>query len=130
MRLALTLPLILAAPALAQTPMTVAEFEEWSTGRTLDYYDGTLYWGSEQHLPDRLTLDADAEGTCRHGQWFPQNEAICFQYEDTEGTFCWTFWRDGDTVTAATVDADPTVLPYEVRATDAALPCPGPDVGV
>jgi hypothetical protein len=124
------LTLVLAAPALSETLMTVEEFEAWSTGQTLDYYDGGIYWGSEQHLPGRKTLDADAEGPCRHGLWFPQGDAVCFQYEDIEGTFCWNFWRDGERVTAKTVDAPPEMTPYDVLISDAPLDCPGPDVGV
>ena len=51
--------LCLSAPALADTAMTAAEFEAWSIGRTLDYVADGAPWGSEMHLPNRATIDAD-----------------------------------------------------------------------
>lgn len=129
MRLALALALGLSTTASAQELMTPEDFDAWSTGRTLDYFlDGT-YWGSEAHFPGRATTDETDEG-CRAGSWFPQGGAICFEYERAEGTFCWFFWRDGETVTARTVEAGPEVTPYEVKPSQNPLNCPGPDVGV
>lgn len=128
--LALTVALGAALPAQAETLMTPEEFESWSTNRTLDYFDGGVYWGSEQHLPGRRTLDSDVEGSCRKGVWFPQGDAICFEYETVDGTHCWFFWRDGNEVTTRTVEAGPEVSPYAVQASDIPLNCPGPDVGV
>lgn len=130
MRLALCLTLALTSPVLSETLMTAEAFEAWSTGQTLDYHDGGSYWGSEQHLPGRLTLDADADGTCRKGHWFPEGDAICFQYEMIEGTFCWYFWREGDRVTARSTDAGEDGPTYVVTPSDAPLNCSGPDVGV
>ena len=60
----LAVAVCLATSALAETPMTAAEFDAWSSGHRLDYYDNGTLWGSEQHLPGRATLDADADGPC------------------------------------------------------------------
>ena len=127
MRLAFALCL-LATGAPAETPMTAAEFEDWSTGKTLDYYiDGQL-WGSEQHLDGRATLDADVDGPCIKGRWSPRGDDICFAYHISPGPHCWRFLRDGNTVLAENLD-DPGSR-YVVQGTDAPLPCAGPDVGV
>jgi hypothetical protein len=74
MRLAPTFALafLLTGTAQAQTPMTAEEFEAFSTGQTLDYFIDGTFWGSERHLADRKTLDADAEGPCREGRVVPE----------------------------------------------------------
>lgn len=109
--------------------MTATEFEDWSSGHTLDYYDNGVLWGSEQHLPDRATLDADADGPCQKGSWFSQGPDICFTYDVSPGPHCWQFVRAGDQVTARSL-SDPEAPLYSVRRSDTPLACPGPDVGV
>ena len=126
MRLTLAL-LLLTGTAQAQTPMTAEEFEAFSTGQTLDYFIDGTFWGSERHLADRKTLDADAEGPCREGRWFPKGDQICYVYEGDAGEHCWQFFRDGSRVLAQTDDGD---LSAEVTLADQPLACPGPDVGV
>jgi hypothetical protein len=128
MRLALAL-LLTATAAQAETPMTAAEFEAWSTGKTLDYYIDGTFWGSEQHLAGRTTLDADADGPCNHGEWFPRGDDICFSYEVSPGPHCWRFLRDGNQVLAEILD-EPDGQRFVVQTSDAPLACPGPDVGV
>lgn len=130
MRHALCAALCLAATgAFAETPMTAAEFEAWSTGKTLDYYiDGEL-WGSEQHLEDRATLDADLDGPCIAGRWSPRGDAICFAYDGSPGPHCWRFLRDGDQVWAEILNEGDSAR-FLVQTTEAPLACPGPDVGV
>jgi hypothetical protein len=119
--------LLLSGAAQAQTPMTAGEFEAFSTGQTLDYWVDGAFWGSERHLPDRKTLDADAEGPCREGRWFPKDDKICFVYQGDPGEHCWQFLREGSRVLAQTDDGD---LSTEVTLADQPLACPGPDVGV
>lgn len=119
--------LLLTGTAQAQTPMTAEEFEAFSTGQTLDYFIDGIFWGSERHLSDRKTQDADAEGPCRKGEWFPKDDMICFVYEGDAGEHCWQFFRDGTRVLAQTDDGE---LSTEVTLADQPLACPGPDVGV
>jgi hypothetical protein len=120
---------LLATAASAQTPMTADEFESWSSGKTLDYFDGASFWGSEQHLAERATLDADAGGTCVKGYWYPRGDDICFVYEPSPGPHCWRFLRDGDAVFALIVD-NPDAPLFSVTLSDAPISCAGPDVGV
>jgi hypothetical protein len=76
MRPALALALLaMTGTAEARTLMTAEAFETFSTGQTLDYWIDGAYWGSERHLEDRKTRDADADGACREGRWFP-NEVM------------------------------------------------------
>lgn len=128
MRLALAL-MLCAGPAGAQSLMTPDEFEAWSTGQTLDYWIDGVYWGSERHLEGRRTLDADAEGPCREGRWFPRDGMICFVYVGEAGEHCWYFRRDGGVVVAE-IAGDTSGFSSEVVIADQPLQCPGPDVGV
>jgi hypothetical protein len=126
---ALALLMLFAGPAPAQSLMTAEEFEAWSTGRTLDYAIDGQYWGSEMHLPGRQTLDADAEGPCLRGIWFPKEDAICFVYDGIEGEHCWLFRRDALGVTAEIADTPGAPLARVTLAPEP-LACPGPEVGV
>ena len=120
--------LCLSGAAGAETPMTTAEFESWSTGKTLDYFvDGAL-WGSEMHLANRATVDADAGGECRSGRWYPQGDAICFVYEFSPGPYCSRFLKDGDQVTAEFV-GEAFADHIAVTLSDAPVACT-PEVGV
>jgi hypothetical protein len=130
MRVLLALALIaMAGTAEARTLMTAEEFEAWSTGQTLDYWIDGVYWGSERHLAQRRTQDADAEGACRDGAWFPKADMICFVYLGDPGEHCWRFWRDGASVLAEIAD-DPDGFSSEVTLAEQPLACQGPDVGV
>ena len=128
MRLALAL-LLLSGTAEARTLMTTDEFEAFSTGQTLDYWIDGAYWGSERHLEGRKTQDADTEGVCRDGEWFPKDGAICFVYAGEAGEHCWLFFRDGSRVLAEIAGED-GALSTEVTLADQPLACAGPDVGV
>lgn len=136
MRAAMLILSLMATTAGAETamttPMSLAEFEAFSTGKTLVYAEGGTVIGSEQHLPGNRTLDADLGGPCTEGEWFADGEAICFVYAAYPGTHCWLFWREGGgvmarTAGAQTAEADGPI--YSVTASDAPLDCL-PDVGV
>lgn len=127
---ALCLAISLACHAAqAETPMTATEFEDWSTGRTLDYFIDGAFWGSEMHLPGRATLDADAEGPCNKGRWYQAGNDICFVYAASPGPHCWRFLHDGDQVFAEYLN-DPVSPQYSVSLSEAPIPCAAPDVGV
>jgi len=128
MRRAVLCLLCLPAAADAETRMSSAEFEAWSTGKTLEYYvDGKL-WGSEMHLSGRATLDADAGGTCRSGRWYPAGDDICFVYDASPGPYCWRFLKEDDQVMAEYV-GEPLAESISVMPSDAPIPC-APAVGV
>ncbi|OYW60702.1 MAG: hypothetical protein B7Z10_00160 [Rhodobacterales bacterium 32-66-7] len=129
MRAALLALCLTAAPAGAETLMTVAEFEAWSTGKTLVYAVDGVVIGSEQHLPNRQTLDADIGGPCIEGSWFGDGDAVCFIYAAYEGTHCWLFWHDAGVVTAKPLNAGAKSPVYTVTADDAPMDC-SPAVGV
>lgn len=79
-RLAL-LALAAASPALADDPMSAAEFEAYVTGKTLFYSHLGVEYGVEQYLPGRRVKWAFLDGDCRDGRWYQQDDMICFTYE-------------------------------------------------
>ncbi len=122
---------LIASPAFAQdAPMTAAEFEAYSTGRTLSFAQYGTVFGTEQYLPGRRVMWAFEGGECQEGFWYPQDEQICFAYVGGEFPQCWTFWK-GDTGLRAKFAGDPDGTELsEVGKSAKPLNCPGPDVGV
>ncbi|KCV83261.1 hypothetical protein ATO10_00830 [Actibacterium atlanticum] len=127
---ALAIVALLASPALAQTPMTGAEFESYTAGKTLYFGQSGAPYGAEQYLPNRRVIWTFLDGRCEYGTWHSQGTQICFDYENRPGqTQCWTFFSDGDSLSAR-FENDPALQPLiEVEKTQAPLYCPGPDVG-
>jgi hypothetical protein len=108
--------------------MTAAEFEAWSTGKTLVYSLGGSLWGSEMHLAGRSTLDDGDGDICRPGRWYAEGDNICFTDEANSGPFCWRFFRDGDQVFAEAA-ADAVGARYSVALSDMPVSCT-PGLGV
>lgn len=122
--------LLCATQSLAETPMTAAEFEAYSTGKTLTYsVDGEVY-GAEQYLPDRRVIWAFKGNTCADGVWYEEAGLICFAYENDADPQCWTFYA-GATGLRAEFIGDAAGSPLsEVDQSPLPLNCAGPDVGV
>lgn len=128
-RLLLALALLPAA-ALAETPLTGAEFEALTTGRTLTYAQGGQVYGVEQYKPGRRVTWAFAQDDCREGRWYEAGEAICFVYDHDPTPQCWTFHRRAAGLSARFLGDGPgTELTVVAETTDPML-CPGPDLGV
>lgn len=124
------LAVLLATPALAETPITPEAFEAHVTGKTITYRQFESVFGIEEYLEGRKVRWSVAPNECQYGSWYPSGEDICFVYEYDPTPACWTFWlRDGALV-ARSVTAAPGEELYEVNADSQPLPCPGPDVGV
>jgi hypothetical protein len=128
--LAAALCLCLAAPAIAETPMTAAEFEAYVLGRTLTYSNNGAAYGAEQYLPNRKVIWTFLDGDCVEGRWYEREDLICFTYAFEIEPQCWSFWVENGGL-AARFENDPaqTAL-YEISQGDGALRCDGPGVGV
>ena len=95
--LALGLSFAAALPAMAETPMSVEEFDAYVTGKTLTFSQFGQHYGTEEYLPDRKVgwrLADDAE--CMYGTYYQKAEYICFKYENDPREHCSTFWLEGD----------------------------------
>ena len=126
----LLLALVLAAPALAETPLTPEGFEAHVTGHTLTYRQYGTVFGIEEYLPDRKVRWSTAPNECLYGSWYPQDDDICFVYEYDPTPACWTFWLKDGALVALSTNGLPGEELHEVDASTQGLPCPGPDVGV
>lgn len=109
------------------TPMTGAEFERYTTGKTLTFAVGGVPYGVEQYLPGRRVVWAFLGEACRDGSWFDAGPQICFVYDDEPGRLhCWEFHRTDDGLVAR-IDGGSELV--EVDQSDQPMFCPGPDVG-
>jgi hypothetical protein len=127
MRLALILA-FLPFSALAETPMTGAEFEAYSTGKTLTYAYGGQVFGTEEYLPGRQVRWAFTKDVCQFGRWYEKETAICFVYDQDLDEQCWQFFNSPAGLRALYMDGGTELS--EVEQTNEGLGCPGPDVGV
>lgn len=123
--------LVLAAPALAEPPLSPAAFEALAEGKTLHFNLDGQPFGSEQFFAGRRSLWRFADGACQSGGWTAQADLICFRYESEPDAQCWRFGTSGGRLRAGLVeDGRETGFALELDAVDdTALPCLGPDVG-
>ncbi len=121
---------LIAAPLLAQAPMSAESFESYTKGKTLFYgFDGKAY-GAERYLDGRRVVWSFLDGNCREGIWYEENGRICFVYEDRPDPQCWTFSK-GSAGLIARFENDPDATElYEADDTGQEMLCHGPDVGV
>ncbi|MGL5011656.1 MAG: hypothetical protein ACRC6I_17400 [Paracoccaceae bacterium] len=116
--------------ALAERVMTPAEFEAFSTGKTMDYNDGFSTWGREEYLPGRQVRFSFTDDECRFGSWYDQGDQVCFVYEGDPDPKCWTYFTDGKNVTTMFASDGPGGTVSTVLQTKERLECLGPEVGV
>jgi hypothetical protein len=133
MSIQFTLPLLLCGlftPAYGADPLTAAEFEAYTTGKTLYFnLEGEAY-GAEQYLPNRRVQWSFLDGKCDEGDWYPDNRMICFTYDSEPDPQCWTFFKTPDGL-VANFENDPTQTTlFTARESTEPMLCPGPDVGV
>lgn len=130
MKAVLIAALAAATPALGQSPMTAAEFDDYVTGKTLTFSSLGVDYGQEEYRDDRRVRWSFLDGDCKEGRWYPDAENICFVYEDGTGPQCWRFFRDAAGLRAHFVGDPPGSVLYETRASREPLACLGPEVGV
>lgn len=123
----------LTAASLAQaadTPMSAAEFEAYTTGKTLTFFSQGQPYGVERYKEDRRVTWSFLDGQCKEGTWYADGPSICFVYEDNPTPQCWLFFRQPDGLSAL-FEGEPgqTELYSAGESTDDML-CLGPDVGV
>lgn len=121
---------LLAMPVQAAEPMSAAEFEAYTTGKTLYFGQGGQPYGVEEYLENRRVRWSFLDGQCKEGIWYEENDQICFIYEDNPAPQCWTFFaQSGGLVAQFQNDPDATTL-YEAGEADEPMMCLGPEVGV
>lgn len=88
----------LASPVQAETPLSAAEFEARTTGRTMTYAREGRVWGREQYLSDHKVIWAFEGEACKYGVWSEAAPGlICFSYDDApQDVECWRFYNRPD----------------------------------
>ncbi|MEO0664132.1 MAG: hypothetical protein AAFY97_00175 [Pseudomonadota bacterium] len=133
--LALLMLLFLPAFGAAQEseqPMTAAEFEAYTTGKTLSYATtGNAPYGAEEYLPGRQVRWAFTGQECKEGSWFEDAAGlICFVYDDDPAPQCWSFYRRPGGIAARFENRDDARPLYSISESAEPLFCPGPQIGV
>ncbi len=131
MRRALILFVLTSSAALAQegAPLDADAFEAYTRGKTLTFSEGGQPYGIERYLPNRRVRWSFLDGQCKDGLWYPDEDRICFVYEDDFTPQCWRFFREGAGLRAVFGDEAGGTELYEAGE-EAELTCLGPDVGV
>ncbi len=130
-RLALGIILALTAlPLWAEEPMSGAEFEAYTTGKTLLYAtEGGEPYGGEDYLPGRKVRWSLLDDQCVDGFWYEAGDEICFAYDDGTGPSCWRFYaRPGGLV--AYLSGDAAQVLYQTGEAEKPLKCLAPDLGM
>ncbi|MEL7098797.1 MAG: hypothetical protein AAGM84_08220 [Pseudomonadota bacterium] len=121
---------ILWAAPLAADPMSAAEFEAYTTGRTLYFGQNGEAYGAEIYHENRRVTWSFLDGECKDGYWYDDGPLICFVYEDRPEPQCWTFeLASGGLIARFENDPGATEL-YEALDRGDDLLCLGPKVGV
>ncbi len=130
MRIVLALSIFLSGAAAHAEPMTAEEFEQYTTGKTLFFGENGQAYGAEQYLKNRRVFWSFLDGECKEGRWYPEDENICFVYEDGDGPQCWTFTRSPSGLIAQ-YQGDPAEQElYEAQDLNEEMLCLGPEIGV
>ena len=114
-------------PALA---MGAKAFDDYTRGKTFFFASDGEPYGAEEYLSNRRVRWTFLDGECKEGEWFEQDDLICFVYEDQPVPQCWSFEISANGLSARFEnDPTPTEL-YEVRQSSEPQMCLGPEVGV
>ena len=128
MRLILAMALL---PGIAAAePMTAERFDEATLGKTMTWSEFGQAYGVEQYLPNRRVRWTFTGDDCMTGHWYPDGNAICFQYEDRDTPACWIIGQNGGNLTALDTEDPPDTPPVIVAETVEPMACFGPEVGV
>ncbi len=118
----------LAAPIFA-APMDASAFEAYTKGKTLYFSEAGEAYGAERYLPGRKVEWSFLDGKCKTGEWYPDQGAICFVYEDRPDPQCWHFEATQRGLKATFLGSDESTELYEAKQSDEPMYCMGPDVG-
>ena len=116
--------------SLAETPMSVEEFENYTNGQTLYYSQNGSVYGAESYFEGARVRWSFLDGDCLFGTWREQEDMICFEYGPDVDIQCWQFFKDGDRLIAKFAGYELSSPLYEARRAPSPLECPGPEVGV
>jgi hypothetical protein len=130
MRAAVAVLLLLAAPALADPPLSAEAFDALTQGRTLAWSEFGQVYGVEQYLPGRRVRWTFLGDDCKTGHWYPDGAMICFRYEGDPAPDCWEITEGEAGLLARYAGTPPEAEPVVVTETTEPMACFGSEVGV
>ena len=120
----------LSAPIANADPMSAAEFDAYTKGKTLFFGRSGRTYGAEVYLENRRVRWSFLDGICKDGRWYEDAGEICFVYEDRTDPQCWSF-EEGPGGLIAQFESNPdSVDLYEAQDSDDEMICLGPQIGV
>lgn len=124
---------VLSATPATGAPMGAEAFESYTQGKTLYFSEGGEAYGAERYLSGRKVEWSFLDGKCKSGEWYPDNGAICFVYEDRPDPQCWEFEKTDRGLRATFLgggdEGTQSTELYEASQSDKPMYCMGPDVG-
>jgi hypothetical protein len=118
-----------ATTAQAEPPLSAEAFDALTIGRTMTWAEDGVVYGVEHYLPGRQVRWTVLGDDCKAGHWYPEGNAICFQYEDDPAPDCWEITLDGPGMLARYTANPPDTPPVVVVETTTPMACFGPKVG-
>lgn len=123
--------LFLPCAALADTPLSGAEFDAFVSGRTLTYSANGIPYGVEYYAPSQRVIWSVLDGTCEYGKWYeassPTGPQICFVYEDDPEPNCWQIFMEGNRMRADFMNQPDSTVLYMLDETEPLI-CDGAGV--
>lgn len=121
--------ILAASPALAEGPMTAAEFDAYTIGKTLTFgVWGDQAYGVEQYQSGRRVVWSFLDGECSNGVWYESKGSICFRYDFDPEAKCWKFYDEPNGLRAVFMNRPNTSMLYEAQDSGEPLICPGPNL--
>lgn len=128
MRALLTTLCLIAAPALADSTMTAAEFDAYTRDQTFTYGAAGTPYGAEEYRANRQVRWSFLDGRCLEGEWYEADGLICFTYDEKPEPQCWSFRRGASGLVARFANDPGMTELYEVERSAEPLYCMGPEL--
>ncbi len=128
--------LAIAPPLSAENPKSIGPlgaeaFDRLTVGKTFIFGRLGQQYGAEEYFENRRVRWSFLDGQCVEGNWYPQDNQICFTYEHRNDAQCWTVFENRGRITVvpegAALGSDRALV--ELKQGDEPLYCMGPDVG-
>lgn len=110
--------LLATGPVSAETILSPSEFEALSIGKTLYFSRNGKPYGAEQYFKGRRSKWRYSDGVCEDGEWFYQDNLICFNYAEDLETQCWHFFKTDKNGYAARAEGAPKDEVLDLQAID------------
>ena len=121
MRTLVLAALLIAAPALAEEPISPEEFRDFAEGWTLHFERDGEPFGSETFEQGGKVRWRYNDGSCVRGAWRPRDGELCFLYDsENEGPAfnCWEMVRDDRGMFARLLDGENAGMELRVARRD------------